>query len=164
MSREEIVRHAAEPEEIQPEFEQASDSMMLRLGPWQEIGLRLGKMEKPLAALRACVDDLYKSWGIDPELQRNRMRSPIPHIESIKEVQRYYPPQMVHDGISAYLSVRIMVDAQGLASSCVVQNEADKVFKDAVCAGLANHFEPALNADGKPMAGFYQTSVTFVLN
>ncbi len=165
MSREEIFRRGAEPEVIQPEFEQATDSMTLRLGRWQEIDLRLGKMDKPLTALRACVDDLYTSWGIDPELQRSRTRSPIPDMKSVKKVMDHYPPQMVYGGMSAYLSVRIMVDAQGQASSCVVQNESvDKAFKTAVCDNLANHFEPALDADGKPMASFYQTSVIYLIN
>ncbi|HTN15036.1 MAG TPA: energy transducer TonB [Sphingomonadaceae bacterium] len=165
MSQEEINRRSAGMEEIQPEFEQAIDSITLQLSQAQEIELRLGKMAKPLAALRTCVDDLYRSWGLDPVLQRSRTKSPIPDLKSIKKALSYYPPKMVRNGISAYLSVRIMVDAQGQASSCVVQNETvDNAFKSAVCDSLAGRFEPALDADGKPMAGIYHTNVIFMLH
>lgn len=165
MSQEEISSLAAQPARIQPEFEDASERMTLQLGRPQEIELRLGKMAKPLAALRTCVDDLYRSWGLDPELQRSRKLSPVPDMKSIKKVTSSYPAQMAYSGISAYLSVRIMVDAQGQASSCVVQNESvDNAFKAAVCDSLASHFEPALGADGKPMASFFQTSVIYLFD
>lgn len=76
-----------------------------------------------------------------------------------------YPTQMALGGKSAFLSVRVMVNEQGEAGSCIVQNEnVDKAFTDAVCAGLARHFEPALDAEGKPMSSFYQTIVTYLID
>ncbi|MCB5424980.1 hypothetical protein H0274_06915 [Altererythrobacter sp. CC-YST694] len=165
LSEEEVSRRMENLPKVRAEFEDATNSMTLRLVTLKEIELRLGNMVKPLAALRGCVDDLYNSWGLDPQPQHTRKRTPIPDTRSVRNVMQNYPTQMALGGKSAFLSVRVMVNEQGEAGSCIVQNEnVDKAFTDAVCAGLARHFEPALDAEGKPMSSFYQTIVTYLID
>jgi hypothetical protein len=67
-------------------------------------------------------------------------------------------------GTNAFVPVRVMVNAAGRATQCVVQIEGiDEEFQDAVCDGLAHGYEPALDADGKPVASIYQTSVYYLI-
>ena len=68
------------------------------------------------------------------------------------------------NGISAYVPVRLFVDAQGQASSCVVQSESvDPDFKTAVCASLQRTFEPGRDAAGTAVRSIYHTSVMYLI-
>ncbi|KPL66961.1 hypothetical protein SZ64_01950 [Erythrobacter sp. SG61-1L] len=165
LSQKEIFQRAAEAESIRQEFEQATDSMTLHFERLQDVHLKMGKMTKPLAALRECIDNLYVSWGLDPAKLHTQSRAPIPDMKSVLQILSSYPVSMRYSGTSAFISVRIMVDEHGNATSCVVQNNnADKPFRDAVCNSLASRFEPALDADGNPIASFYQTNVIYRIN
>ena len=66
--------------------------------------------------------------------------------------------------MNAFVPVRVMVDAEGDVSDCVVQSEGiDEAFTDAVCDGLARGYEPALDAHGSPVASVFPTSVIYLM-
>lgn len=72
---------------------------------------------------------------------------------------------MLWSGTNAYVPVRVMVDAKGEATACVVQvEEIGEAFKEAVCRGLARGYEPALDREGMPVASVYGTSVLYLVN
>jgi outer membrane biosynthesis protein TonB len=121
-------------------------------------------MGPPLRALETCVDDLQAHWGLDPLEQRQLTRPPIPKPATIRRIQRRYPSDLALQGVSAFVPVRLLVDAEGRPTQCVVQVESvDEEFKRAVCAGMARGFEPALDKDGQPVPALYTTSVTFLM-
>jgi len=128
------------------------------------IVLHTGSMAKPLAALRSCVDDLYKSWGADPAQQSTLSREPSPTEATLRAITGEYPHRALINGTNAYVPVRLMVDAAGRANSCVVQAEGiDKDFMTAVCDHLQGKFDPALDAEGKPVASIFHTYVIYLL-
>jgi hypothetical protein len=146
----------------QPEYDATVDTLSVGPGPGRELVLHVGNMGAPLVAMRACVGDMIKTWGQDPEVQRTLSRAAKPLPRTVKKVQADYPPSMMYDGINAYVPVRLTVDASGDATNCVIQAETvDKAFKQAVCEHLAGKFEPALDKDGHPVTSIYSTAVIY---
>ncbi|WEK46616.1 MAG: hypothetical protein P0Y56_16665 [Candidatus Andeanibacterium colombiense] len=146
-------------------FEEQTTSLLVKFGVGKQIVLHTGRMTKPLAALRTCVDSLEKSWGLDPAAQNALTRQVVLIPSTIKAIQANYPAAMVYNGLSAYVPVRVMVDAAGDPGTCVVQSDGvDPAFKKAVCDGFARPFKPALDAQGTPIASVYTTAVVFRLN
>lgn len=150
-----------EPEQIFPDYERTIDAIGLALGPSGNVQLNVHAIAAPLTALRTCVDNLRKSWGLDPAVQRTLSRPPVLDEKDIGRLAGAFPAAMIRNGQSALLLVRLMVDATGKATSCVIQTPIiEPTLKTAVCSSLT-HFEPALDAAGKPVASVYTNSLTF---
>lgn len=146
-----------------PEFEARVNSIEMKFRDGRRVRLALGRMARPLAALRQCVDNLQQSWGLDPAVQASLSRIAVPKPSTVRRVQRRYPQTMWLSGTNAFVPVRVMVSAEGRATACVVQMpEIDQAFKDAVCEGLESAYEPALDAEGRAVASVYRTSVFYL--
>ena len=146
-------------------YREKVDAITLYMRGDHMIELRLGRMTAPIAALETCIDDMYKSWGLDPAQTRALERPPVPISATVRNLQRRYPSDMILSGTNAYVPVRVMVDASGKPTGCAVQVQSvDAAFKEAVCAGMARGFEPALDSDGRPVAAMFQTAVLFLVN
>src|SRR5690606_20231042 len=124
--------------------------------------LQIGELAGPLYALRSCVDDLHRSWGIDPERQRTLTRPPIPDPEALERVSRFYPEEMLRKGMGAFMPMRAKIAADGSIVDCVVQ-EADKddAFERAACELLENTFKPALDEHSDPVEAMFHTVLIF---
>jgi hypothetical protein len=142
-------------------FEKRVTSLSMRFANGRTIDLALGEMDKPLEAMRACVDDLYKSWGLDPAVQKSLSRSAIIDTSTIRAVQARFPPSRLR---TAYVPIRLLVDSRGKVTGCVDQAAiAPEEFMQAACTGLeAGNFAPALDAAGNPVASVYHTSVIYL--
>ncbi len=147
-----------------PEFDRSVDTIKIAFGRGALVELHLGNMAEPLVAMRACIADLYKSWGMDPEVENQLSRVAEPLPSTVKQVKARYPGGALLQGLSAFVPVRLLVDADGEATSCIVQApEAGADFKRAVCDNLAGKFKPALDASGHPVASMYHTSVVYLI-
>jgi hypothetical protein len=164
LPEEERTRLSQQMSRPHPEFDRQIETITVEFHRGTPVELKVGNMEQPLAALRACVDDLHKSWGIDPELQKSLSRTAEPLPSTVKRVQREYPAAPMVKGVSAVVPVRLLIDATGRARSCVVQiTSVDEPFKEAVCENLAADFEPALDPHGMPVESMYNTSVFYLV-
>lgn len=162
LGTQEWANHAAIPEKPETDFEEKATILLLKEDIWKQISLHTGEMSKPLADLRTCVDKLEVSWGLDPAKQKTLSRVPVPLPSTIKSIQGNYPAKMSLLGLSSFVPVRVMVDADGNASQCVIPIDGvSPEFKAAVCEGLTNRFEPARDADGHPTASHYIAHVIF---
>jgi hypothetical protein len=154
-----VLRAISKP--VDPAFEKGVTSLSMRFANSRTVELALGEMDKPLEAMRACVDDLYKSWGLDPAVQKNLSRTAIIDTSTIRAVQEKFPPSRLR---TAYVPIRLMVDSRGKVTGCVDQAAiAPEEFMQAACTGLeAGNFAPALDAAGNPVASVYHTSVIYL--
>lgn len=145
------------------DYEHTVDTIRVAFGRGAPVELNVGRMDVPLKEMRKCVDELYKTWGLDPAQQMalTRFASPLP--SAVRRTQEDYPSRQRMNGISAFVPVRLLVSADGNASSCVVQSAVDQDFKAAVCSHLAGKYEPALDAKGNPIASMYYTSVLYLM-
>jgi hypothetical protein len=164
LSTGERLEFDARPKPTVPEFEREVDRLTIEIDQRVRLDLLLGGMEKPLQAMRKCIEELQASWGLVPATESRLSRYPMPLVSSVRRVQRTYPRSMLLQGASAFVPVRIMVDAQGEASGCVVQVPGiERAFSQAVCDNLARKFAPALDEAGNPVAGIYRTSVIYMI-
>jgi hypothetical protein len=149
----------------EPAFDARVDSIRIGFGKGRSIELHLENMAKPIEAMRACIDDLYKSWGMDPQAQRSLSRLAQPLPSTLKHVQKNYPDAALMRGVNAIVPVRLLIDANGAAKTCVVQSpDAPAEFKQAVCDNLSGKFAPALDAAGEPVASMYNTTVQYLIH
>jgi hypothetical protein len=148
----------------EPEVDKQVDSLTLELDHGTPTELHVENMAAPLAALRKCVDDLYNSWGMDAEVQRNLSRLPRPLPQTLHNVENHYPASQQLAQNNGYVRVRLLIDADGQPKSCVMQVEpVDEAFKKAVCDNLSGRFEPALDKDGHPVESMYFTAVIYLI-
>lgn len=164
MSDGEKEKLRAKMSQPQPDYDATVNWISVNPGPGTTIVLDVGNMAAPLAAMRACIDDMYKSWGFDPAEQKSLRALAVPLPSTVKHVETQYPHAELLSGTSAYVPVRLLIDANGEASSCVVQSTAvDAAFRQAACSNLQRKFKPALDAAGHPVASIYHTAVIYLV-
>jgi len=163
MSKDERREFERSPKLPVPEFEERVHWIEMKFRDRSRIRLALGRMARPLAAMRQCMENLQKAWGLDPAVQGSLSRLAVPKPSTVRRVQRRYPHNMLLTGTNAFVPVRVMVSAEGRATACVVQMpEIERAFKDAVCDGLESSYEPALDQQGRAVASVYRVSVFYL--
>jgi hypothetical protein len=134
-------------------------------GPlFQDVRFRLGPLDKPLDAMRACLDELLTHWGIDAAAHHSLTRRAVPTSDPGRWLgPADYPTELLKKNESGVVHMRLMVDAQGKPTKCVVQTGGSE-FDKVTCALLMRRarFSPALDAQGKPIASYYTNSVRWL--
>ena len=127
--------------------------------------INLGPMDKPIQALQGCVAELMHEWGVDGD-KRPPMRpaTPIGYPGAWVDA-RDYPSAMLAQHRQGVVGVRLVVNEIGAVDKCFVDVDKPGPFEEAVCHAIIKraHFEPAIDADGKPMRSLYTTTVRFQL-
>ena len=81
-----------------------------------------------------------------------------------ERIARYYPAAAIMREEQGNLHVRVLVDETGAATDCVVSaaTTIQKLNTDA-CWRITQQarFQPALDAQGRPMKSFYATRILF---
>jgi hypothetical protein len=138
----------------------------LRVGAARRgLGFRLGPMDKPMDAMRACLDELLTHWGIDAAAHRSLTRRAAPTSDPGRWLTTNdYPAEMVRGNRSGVVHFRLMVDPQGKPSACVVQTGGSD-FDKLTCNLLMKRarFLPALDAKGQAIASYYSNSVIWLM-
>lgn len=130
-----------------------------------DLVLETGPMDKALAALRQCSWETVTLWGLDAEEQTTLSRKLYPTRPSSTWIDPDdYPREMLRGGYQSIVNYRLMVDETGTPTSCHIQTETrPKEFGDVVCSAIMRRarFEPALDAQGKPVRSFWRQTVQF---
>ena len=157
-------RHVEVPP-IGTEREAAATWLQLSEIVRDDLVLETGAMDKPLAALRQCSWDTVRAWGLDVEQQKTLSRKLYPKSASASWIGADdYPRDMIRSGFQAIVNYRLMVDETGMPTSCDIQTETEPTeFGDLVCNSIKKRarFEPALDAQGKPIRSFWRQTVQF---
>lgn len=132
----------------------------------KEVRLMLGPMDKPLAEMRKCTDELLTHWGLDLGELRGMTRAPAPLSNPGRWlVPGDYPSNALFRGQEGLVQFRLIVGIDGKPESCHIQRSTRPAeFDRAVCRGLMKRakFDPALGADGKPIKSYWRNTVRFV--
>ena len=151
---------------VTPELEAAVTSVELKW-PNRSLVFQTGPLDKAFAALRACTDDLVKTWGLDPVQQAALSRRPMPRTPPRGWLTPLdYPAGMLSAGKQAMVNFRLMVDEEGKPTACDVQRSYnDKLFDQVACSTLMRRarFEPALDAQGAPVPSYYLNTITWIM-
>lgn len=145
--------------------EAAISWLEFKQGSSQPIRLALGSMGAPMAAMRKCTDELLTHWGIDLEAHRGLTRAVAPKSDPGEWIRTGdYPSHLMFQGEQGLVQFRLSVGADGAPTQCHIQTSTrPKGFDKAVCDALMRRarFEPALDADGQPIASYYRGGVRF---
>lgn len=148
------------------EMEAASRTTWISLtgGFTDDLIFSVGPMAAPLKAINACVDDLVKSWGVDPQrvVTMSRVAEPVSPPQTWLSTQDY-PEDMWRAHQGGIVPVRLVIDELGAVQDCLVTVEQRGSFEEAVCKAISKraHFRPAIDADGKPMRSYWARVVVF---
>jgi TonB family protein len=152
-------------QEITPEQEAAISWLEIRRGRARPIRLELGSMGPPMEAMRQCIDELLTHWGIDLEAHREITRAVVPKANPARWVRSSdYPLNLVRKGAQGLVQFRLSVGADGVPTQCHIQaSTRPEGFDKAVCNALMRRarFEPALDAEGRPIASYWRSAVSF---
>lgn len=154
-----------EPPPIGDAREAAATWLELKKGLPRDVVLETGPMNKPLAALRKCSWDTVRQWGLNVEQQKTLSRKLHPKGNAARWFSSSdYPRHLLRGGHQGLVHSRIMVDLNGKPTSCHIQlSTRPKEFDDVVCKEIMKHasFEPALDAQGKPVPSYWVQTVNF---
>lgn len=139
---------------------------------WQKgrspVTLKLGSMDKPLAAMNTCMADLVEHWGFDVEKQKT-VAIP-PRIENLRKVagyvERYYPSDALRAGAQADFHLRLTIDETGAIANCSLVNQTlaeDFDMNRHPCTIFKKYaeVEPARAADGSAIPTYYATRIIY---
>ena len=130
------------------------------------IRLALGNMEAPYKAMNFCMDDLVKSWGLDPAEQKGLQKS-VDWLNAKDVVQALvFPQKALWKGSRAQFSYRIIVDDTGQPESCTmtgITTEDGFDGNSAVCSLIMRRakFAPAVGRDGNPVRSYYASKMIY---
>ncbi len=131
----------------------------------QPVRLRTGKLTGALKAMDNCLNDLVKSWGLDPLEQATLISEPKPKGSPGSWIRtRDYPQGALRNSISGNVRFRLQVTSTGDVDQCIVQSSySDPAFPNVVCNKMKKRakFEPARNANGEAVDSYWASAVTF---
>ena len=128
--------------------------------------LKLGSMIKPMAVLADCTDKLLIHWGYDPKVQAGLTRDAIPTTRpETWMTSSDYPATFLAANHSGLVNFRLEIGVQGEVLGCfVISQTTPSDFEAVTCRLLMKRakFDPALDADGKPVKTYYINSVRWL--
>lgn len=150
---------------LDPDRGAAVEFVSLQRGSDPAVRLATGGLEVPFAMLNRCTANLLAQWGLDPDKHRTAARRPNWRNQTaiVRKVQGSYRAAGLNTGQRGRINVRLIVDEAGKVQNCaVIKSAATENLNSPVCEIMAEaQFDPALDADGRPFASFYATSVTY---
>ncbi|MBD3763119.1 energy transducer TonB [Rhizorhabdus sp.] len=134
----------------------------------KEIRLLTGPLDAAFAVLNRCSLDLIGDWGLDIEKHRNAQRLArwTNPDAVVRKIVANYPRGALNDGEQGIMRMRVLVSTEGRVEDCIIINAttADRLESPACKAMLEARFEPALDAEGKPMRSYFAESVVYKIN
>lgn len=153
--------------ELSTKQEAAISQVDVQLAAKPPLRLMLGPMNRPMAALRTCIDDLIVTWGYDPVVRTTLQRGPTPSDSPGSWIKTSdYPAGANFVGNNGLVTFRLDIAADGAVAGCHIlyRTDPDK-FADTTCRIIAQRarFSPALDAAGNGIKWFYVNSVRWVV-
>lgn len=131
------------------------------------ITLDLGPMRAAMAALEQCSTNLVMSWGFDPKVLGSLSAWPRPRNSPMTWVTpEDYPMANLLRNNQAQVDFRLMIDAEGNPTDCLVQSSiGDTQFSNTTCTALKKRarFFAARDKNGANVASYYVGSVNWVI-
>ena len=156
-----------EAKEATPEQAQAITWFEVQRGSRAPIRFALGPMREPMAALRACTEELLTHWGIDVAAHKSLSRRVMPRSNPGTWVSSEdYPAHLARGGVQGLIQFRLLVDEKGEVTSCHIQQSTRPAeFDKKVCDIMSRRarFDPALDAAGRPVRSYWRSSFRFMM-
>lgn len=134
---------------------------------FQERGRTLFDVAIPQAtaavtALKACNEDLLRSWGVDTSVALSRRPRYLSGALTISD----YPAESISAGEQGVVVARIMVGVDGRVTNCgIAVSSRYPRLDEQTCVALSRRLrlEPARDEQERPVAGLFIQTVRWVL-
>ncbi len=124
-----------------------------------------GPLTDAAQVLNECTAQILRGWGLDPEQQYGLQTraQPSDPAKLANEMRKSYPRGAARGLRSGPLEVVALVDETGAATACkVVAISPWSDLDAATCAALVKaRYTPARDAQGRPVASYWKTRVSF---
>lgn len=102
-----------------PEAARAITWFEVQRGRPAPVRFELGPMDKPMAALRTCTDELLTHWGIDVAAHKALSRRATPRNNPASWMTNDdYPSHLLSKGVQGLIYFRLMISEDGSVSEC----------------------------------------------
>ena len=157
---------SAQVKAIETRFAEQTTGLTLNIGNKTPVTMRTGSLDKGLAAMDECLDNLVTSWGYDPAEIAKIVTWPEP-VGRITSWFNYrdYPNEALRKNLSGKVRFRLGIDETGAIENCTIQaSYSDPSFAETVCNEFARKgkFTPATNADGEAVKSYWTNAVVFL--
>ncbi|KRA81493.1 hypothetical protein ASD76_13190 [Altererythrobacter sp. Root672] len=145
-------------------LEPATNELELIFSRGAPVALQFGSMATPLDRLQECAAGLPAKWGFDIEQQRALSRPAMPIDQGQWIDSGTFPWEYLRNYQSVVVHLRLRVDDQGMPTDCVVQApQFERAASEIACRSImaSARFEPALDAEGEPVASYFTTSIFY---
>lgn len=144
----------------------ASKSFTIQHKGRELLTMRYPAARAAIRSLRACNDDLLASWGVDPKVLAALSRQPRAINPATWIRNEDYPDSAVRAEKSGSTVIRFVISAEGRISDCTpVVSSGTPELDAASCRLMVDRakYEPALDADGKPISVRNVQTVNWVI-
>ena len=152
--------------EIEAEYAAGVRGVSLGEGLTEPVRIETGSLRNVVAVMQDCTYNLLDSWEINGAKHRSISRMVVPS-EGTTLPQGTVGFEDFGKMAGGANQVRLMIDENGAPTSCHIHSPSlDQSTNDAICAHLMRNarFEPALDADGQPMASYWINSPSFMFS
>ena len=129
------------------------------------VRLATGPMDKALAVMDNCMENLVAEWGIDILAHRSLSRTVAVANDAGSWISSIdYPGSALRAGAQGVVRFRLVIDEEGKPISCAIDGATDPdEFSELTCDKIMSRakFEPALDAEGEPIRSYFAGSVRF---
>lgn len=129
------------------------------------VRLNTGRLDQAFQVLNQCSHQRLLDWGLDLERQLTLRQMPFWKNERAiaKKIMSSYPKRALRERESAILRMRLLIDEQGRITDCrLYESTITEVLDSPACDKMKEaEFDPALDAEGKPVSSFYQTAIIY---
>lgn len=134
----------------------------------RRVRLATGDLADGFKALNACATDLYEFWGVDPkEIARIATGvKPLNMKRVARQIQKHYPSKAERRGEDAIMQLKVLIGTDGRVEKCItIEKTKAENFDERACELFKQHamFEPAQDAEGKPVRAFFSTTVVYAV-
>jgi hypothetical protein len=144
-----------------------STAIELRGAFERELVLNTGDLQRPLEAMRTCMEDLARQWDVALASGSALSRSPLPrNLETWADpIMDRFPRGLNRFGDPVTVRARVIVGADGKAERCrVIEPVVDPDYEERTCGVILadGEYEPARDAAGTPVRGLYIQNIVYL--
>jgi TonB family protein len=131
----------------------------------REVRFDTGPLGKAFGVLNECATTLVDSWGLDGAKHLTARSLPrwINEKQIVRKILANYPLAAQNRGEQGITRMRVIVDEQGAVEDCtIIKATTTEFLESPACRAMRDaRFEPAIDAEGKPMRSYFATNVTY---
>lgn len=146
------------------ELADSTHSITIKQGKRRVI-FNTGNLGEAVRVMNECGLSFVEDWGLDRIAHETMVRAPNWSNQNAiaRRIQAVYPRQALRRGENGIFRLRVIVEADGSVSECVINSATVTESLDSpACKEMDDaKFEPALNAEGKPMRSFFVTNIIY---